>query len=61
MNGAARWEYKVEQFPNEDKECEIRLNKLGARGWEFCGNQGIHMIMKRLKVLPPWPPEETTK
>ncbi len=43
------WEYKVEQFPDNYKDCETRLNQLGAIGWEFCGRQGIHMIMKRIK------------
>ena len=46
------WEYKVEKFRDTFLECEDRMNELGAEGWEFCGKQGFHMILKRIKEEP---------
>ena len=46
------WEYKVEKFRDNSSECEDRLNELGTEGWEFCGRQGVHMILKRIKDEP---------
>lgn len=43
------WEYKVEKFRDTPLDCEDQLNELGAEGWEFCGRQGIHMVLKRIK------------
>ena len=46
------WEYKVEEFQDNFLECEDRLNELGTEGWEFCGRQSVHMILKRIKTEP---------
>jgi hypothetical protein len=52
---AQQWEYKIVDNMLVtgsgilQADAEKELNKLGAGGWEYAGNQGIRTILKRPK------------
>ena len=52
---AQQWEYKIDDrglsHPGTvtGDNAEKELNKLGAEGWEYAGNQGVRTVLKRPK------------